>query len=257
MLDVLLEARVAPSEARCEALLVTARANAEASAATLGHNLWLLGVEHLFSMLRQRETRWVDVEAHNQRAVDLLDDATRHVLALLDRHAAVLPSILLSGPGASSARVRATIDLLTEMQQQLQLTSTEAAPSAAAARPAWWASPNDVLVHRALPRVLSQVRACTALCDHAATQPNMLSFRAGESFAILSRHSSRFFKARHKRRVGLVPCAMVRVDYGGLELGGSSSGGSNSSSPAFTPRTGESEDLSQLDPATDSSNESK
>jgi hypothetical protein len=254
-LDVLIEARGAPSEARCEALLMTARANAEASAATLGHNLWLLGVEHLFSMLRQRETRWPDVEAHNQRAVDLLDDATRHVLALLARHAAVLPSILLAGPGASSARVRAAIDLLAEMQQQL-VSSTEAAP---AARPAWWASPSDTLVHRALPRVLSQVRACTALCDHAATQPNMLSFRAGESFAILSRHSSRFFKARHKRRVGLVPCALVRVDYG-LDAAGTSTpsnNASNSSSPAFTPRSGVSDDW-PLDPATsDSSNESR
>lgn len=254
---MLLEARVAPSEARCEQLLLSARASAEASAAALGHNLWLLGVEHLFSLLRQRETRWPDVESHAQRAVDLLDDATRHVLSLLDRHASLLPSILTHqhvGPDA----VRATLDLLAEMQHQLSASYPAAAP--AASRPPWWIAPTDAPHHRALPRVLSQVRACTALCDHAATQPNMLSFRAGETFAILSRHSSRFFKARHKRRIGLVPCAMVRVDYGLGELvsGGSAAGsspGSSSSSPAFTPRSGETDDW-QLDPGTDTSTNS-
>lgn len=219
MLDLLLAARAESDDERCEALLLVAKTTAESSSLDHG-NVWLVGVECQLSMLRQREKRHGEAEAHTQRAVELLDDATRHTLVILESHIHALPSLVTS----MSSRVRDTVDLLADVQAHLL------AANVASTRPVWWAEPTDA-PRRALPQVLRQVRQCTALVDYVASNPKMLSFRAGESFAVLSRHSSRFYKARHKQRVGLVPCSAVRM------LDESAASGGADASSSVTPRS--------------------
>jgi hypothetical protein len=235
VLDLVLAARAeSTDDARCESLLHSANNVAEQSSASssLG-NVLLIGINVLFSMLRLRQRRNADADVHTQRAVELLDDATRHALVVLDEHMAAL-----AGHGNGPTRLHDTIDLLAEVQAHL-LAANEAA-----SRPAWWLA-TDVQ-RRPVPAVLRQVRQCTALVDHVATNPKMLSFRAGETFAILSRHSSLMYKARHKQRVGLVPCAAVTLQTASV------AGDDLPSSTVSTPRSV----TDEVDPDTSSAVES-
>ena len=58
---------------------------------------------------------------------------------------------------------------------------------------------------------MKRIRACVATADYSSKTAKHLSFRAGETFAVLGRHSERLYRARHKGRLGLVPVDHVRI----------------------------------------------
>eukprot|EP01108_Squamamoeba_japonica_P004039 TRINITY_DN322_c0_g1_i1.p1 TRINITY_DN322_c0_g1~~TRINITY_DN322_c0_g1_i1.p1 ORF type:complete len:238 (-),score=35.86 TRINITY_DN322_c0_g1_i1:37-750(-) len=170
---------------------------------TVHSAVWLAGVESLYSELRSRENRWSEAEAHLLAALRHYhsEGTTVHdTLNLIERRIGQMPSIL------TTTRTRATAALLHEVRVNL-----EAAAAAAHTRPVWWVTGDERIARRALPRVLKRIRACVAVADHTGSAKKHLSFRAGETFAVLGRHSAQLYRARHKGRLGLVPVDKVRI----------------------------------------------
>lgn len=86
-------------------------------------------------------------------------------------------------------------------------------------RPAWWVDKNEAgkrgdtpsPLQKAVSRAMRDVVMVRAIDDHVTKQPGMLSFLAGETFAVLGKPTKTYWKGQHKGKIGRFPAAKVAL----------------------------------------------
>jgi hypothetical protein len=207
VLDVLFEARVAPSEARCEALLVTcARQCRGVGGDTRSQSVAARRRASLFNVASARNAVARRRGAQSARRRSARRRHATRIGSLLDRHAAVACQRFCSADRARRRRRRSRDNRFAHRNAATVAADVlpEAAPAAALDLPGGR--------RQTTPRFIALCRAFSVRCAPALRSvitpphsPTCSAFVPANRLPFLSRHSSRFFKARHKRRVGLGP----------------------------------------------------